>query len=178
MAEPSWLRSIVVTKCSIYRKSNFWVTEHRCYQGTCQQCQLQHRAGLPDDIPQGQMGPGLIAWISLLNSQYHLSLRQVEQLLEQQWSLKFSLGAISEAQEPVLEWLQPIYQQIGEVVRRAPLAHADETSHFRAKSRYWLWSLSTPQAAYFLVHYSRGKQAAHALLGDFDGILVTDRHGA
>ncbi len=127
----------------------FWVTEHRCYQGTCQQCQLQHRAGLPDDILKGQMGPGLIAWISLLNSQYHLNLRQVEQLLEQQWSLKFSLGAISEAQEPVLEWLLPIYQQIGEIVRRAPLAHADETSHFRKKSRYWLWSLSTPQAAYF-----------------------------
>ena len=156
----------------------FQVIEHRCHQGTCQHCQRQHRAGLPDDVPKGQMGPGLIAWISLLNSQYHLSLRQVEQLLEQQWSLKFSLGAISEAQEPVLEWLQPVYQQIGEIVRRAPLAHADETSHFRAKSRYWLWSLSTPQAAYFLVHYSRGKQAAQSLLGDFDGILVTDRHGA
>ncbi len=80
----------------------FLVTEHRCYQGTCQQCQLQHRAGLPDDIPKGQMGPGLIAWISLLNSQYHLSLCQAEQLLEQQWSLKFSLGTISKAKEPVL----------------------------------------------------------------------------
>ena len=143
----------------------FWVTEHRCYQGTCQQCQLQHRAGLTDDIPRGQIGPGLIVWISLLNSQYHSSLRQVEQLLEQQWSLKFSLGAISEAQELVLDWLLPIYHQIGEIVRRAPLAHADEFSQFGKKSRYWLWSLSTPQAA-------------HALLGDFDGILVTDRHGA
>ncbi len=30
----------------------------------------------------------------------------------------------------------------------------------------------------FLVHCSRGKQAAQALLGDFDGILVTNRHGA
>lgn len=29
-----------------------------------------------------------------------------------------------------------------------------------------------------MVHYSRGKAAANALLGRFSGILVTDRHGA
>jgi len=107
-----------------------------------------------------------------------LSLRQIESLLAEQWQLTFSLGAISEAQAPVVDWLLPVYQQIGDQVRSAGLAHADETSHFRGKSRYWLWSLSTPQAAYFMVHYSRGKQAAHALLGGFEGILVTDRHGA
>ncbi|WP_022947535.1 IS66 family transposase [Methylohalobius crimeensis] len=40
-----------------------------------------------------------------------------------------------------------------------------------------MWSLSTDQAAYFLTHYSRGKGAANVLLGDINGILVTDRHG-
>ncbi|WP_374089184.1 IS66 family transposase [Methylomicrobium lacus] len=156
----------------------YQVVEHRCYSGCCRQCKARHRAALPDDVPSGQMGPGLIAWISLLNSQYHLSLRQLESLLAEQWQLDFSLGAISEAQAPVIDWLLPVYQQIGDQVRDAGLAHADETSHFRGKSRYWLWSLSTPQAAYFMTHYSRGKQAARELLGDFDGILVTDRHGA
>ncbi|MBL1265498.1 IS66 family transposase [Methylomicrobium sp. RS1] len=156
----------------------FHVVEHRCFQGRCAACKARVSAALPDDVPSGQMGPGLIAWISLLNSQYHLSLRQLESLLTEQWQLTFSLGAISEAQAPVVDWLLPVYQQIGDQVRGAVLAHADETSHFRGKSRYWLWSLSTPQAAYFMVHYSRGKQAAQALLGDFGGILVTDRHGA
>jgi len=33
------------------------------------------------------------------------------------------------------------------------------------------------RAVYFLTHYSRGKAAAKALLGDFKGILITDRHG-
>jgi len=38
--------------------------------------------------------------------------------------------------------------------------------------------LSSDPTAYFLIHYSRGKAAAKELLGEFDGILITDRHGA
>lgn len=156
----------------------YTAVEHRCHQGRCLACHAIHRGKLPGDVPSGQMGPGLVAWLSLLNGRYHLTLRQLESLLEEQWQLKFSLGAISEAQEPLVDWLHPVYYQIGQAVRQDTLAHADETTHFRGGSRYWLWSLSTRQAAYFMVHYSRGKAAANALLGRFSGILVTDRHGA
>ncbi|XSG84912.1 MAG: IS66 family transposase, partial [Methylohalobius sp. ZOD2] len=153
------------------------VEEHRCYEGCCEQCGRRHRAALPASVPQGQMGPGLVAWINLLNGQYSLSLRQIQTLLQAQWDLTFSLGAVSQSQAPILAWLQPVYSQIGAVVRRSCVAYADETRHYRHRSGYELWSLSTDQAAYFLTHYSRGKGAAHALLGDFNGILVTDRHG-
>ena len=109
------------------------------------------------------------------NSSYHLSLREVEALLEEQWGLKFSLGAISESQAPLRQWLGPVYRQIGEAVRRSC---ADETRHYRNRSVYWLWTLTTDDVAYFMTHYSRGKGAAQTLLGDFQGILMTDRHGA
>ena len=154
------------------------VVEHRCYEGRCCLCGQKHKGRLPSEVPLGQMGPGLVAWIGLLNGRYHLSLREVEALLEEQWGLKFSLGAISESQAPLQQWLGPVYRQIGEAVRRACVAHADETRHYRNRSVYWLWTLTTDEAAYFMTHYSRGKGAAQALLGDFQGILVTDRHGA
>ncbi len=155
------------------------VTEHQCYAGCCQRCGQHHKAHLPDAVPAGQMGPGLIAWINLINGRYHLTLRQIESLLQEQWGLTFSLGAISQSQKKLNDWLAPsIYQQIGEAVRAANLGYADETRHYRNRSTYWLWSLSTDQAAYFLTHYSRGKGAANALLGNFNGVLVTDRHGA
>ena len=53
----------------------------------------------------------------------------------------------------------------------------DETTHFRGKSRLWLWVLCTPQLAFYMVYASRGMKAAEHLLGFFAGILVTDRHG-
>jgi hypothetical protein len=124
------------------------------------------------------MGPGLIAWIALMSGHFRLSTRNIQSLLEMQWGLHFSAGAISEAQEPVAEWLEPLVEHIAETVRQAPVAHADETTHFRGPSRHWLWVLCTPQLAFFMVHASRGMKAARQLLEDFSGILVTDRHGA
>lgn len=35
----------------------------------------------------------------------HLSTRQIQSLLQQQWQLPFSMGAINQAQKPVSGWL-------------------------------------------------------------------------
>ncbi len=156
----------------------YQVVEHRIYEGRCCDCGRKHRGALPSEVPTGQMGPGLMAWIGLMTGRYHLSLREVAALLEEQWGLKFSLGAISESQLPLQAWLGPVYNQIGEAVRKALIAHADETRHYRGRSVYWLWTLTTDEVTYFMTHYSRGKGAAKVLIGDFQGILVTDRHGA
>ncbi len=155
----------------------FTVTEYQVYAGTCCQCRCRSVGKLPEWMPSGQMGAGLISWIALLSGQYRLSTRQIQSLLQEQWHLTFSLGAISQAQKPVSGWLQPIYAQIGTAVRRADIAHADETTHYRGGERRWLWTLCTPFAIYFLTHYSRGKGAAAELLGEFNGILISDRHG-
>lgn len=74
-------------------------------------------------------------------------------------------------------WPRPIYAQIGEAVRQAPVAHADETTHYRGGERRWLWTFCTASVVYFLIHYSRGKGAANELLQAFEGILISDRHG-
>jgi len=113
----------------------YTVVEHQRFAGCCKSCGCRSKAQLPDWLPSGQMGAGLIAWIALMSGHYRLSTRSIQSLLESQWGLSFSLGAISEAQEPVGEWIQPIYDQVAEAVRQAPVAHADETTHYREKSR-------------------------------------------
>jgi hypothetical protein len=156
----------------------YTVTEHQCFGGTCPCCRRKTVAELPQDVPTGQMGPGLIAWIALMSGHFRMSTRNIQALLEMQWGLQFSTGAISEAQEPVADWLAPLHEHIGDTIRQAPVAHADETTHFQGAQRQWLWVLCTPQLAFFLVHASRGMKAAKELLGDFAGVLITDRHGA
>ncbi len=155
----------------------YQVLEYQRFDGLCSQCGREHKGGFPTWIPQGQMGTGLIRWISLLSGQYHLSIRQIQSLLEEQWPLRFRIGAISQVQRPISGWLQPLYAQMGRQVRQSLVAHADKTTYWRGSERRWLWTLCTERAVYFLTHYSRGKAAAKALLGDFQGILITDRHG-
>jgi transposase len=108
----------------------YTVTEYQQYGGRCRHCGERHLAELPDWIPRGQMGPGLISEIGLLNGQYRMSLRQVQTHLRCRWGLDFSLGVISESQGKLAAWLAPLYAQLGAAVRRTPVAHADETTHY------------------------------------------------
>jgi transposase len=159
------------------------VTEHQSYAGVCARCGVRQVARLPNWVPAGQLGSGLMGWLGLMNGKYRLSVRNLQALLEEQWGLSFSLGAISEAQGQLTNWLKPVYEQIGKEVRSAPVAHADETTHYRysAQSRrlehHWLWTLTAGSAVYLMPHFSRGKLAADSLLGNFNGVLVTDRYG-
>ena len=155
----------------------YTVTEHQRYGGVCQSCGQRHQARYPQNVPTGQMGAGLRAWLAVMSGQYRQTTRQLQQLLAAQWGLRFSLGAISEAQAAVGHWLTPLYLQIGEAVRTSPLAHADETPHYRAGKAAWLWTLCTDHLVYFMPHASRGQKAARQLLMNFKGLLVTDRHG-
>jgi transposase len=157
-------------------KVRYRVTEHRLYRGVCPQCGQRYGAQTPQWVPSGQMGAGLISTIAQLSGQFHLSIRQIQRFLREQWTLDFSIGAISQAQGKANAWLGPVYRQIGAHVRAQSVAHADETRHFRGIEQRWLWTLSSGPAHFFMVHYSRGKQAANALLGDFTGTLVTDHY--
>ena len=156
----------------------YHVTEHQLYSGQCPRCQKRITAKTPSHVPSGQMGSGLISTIAQLSGQFHLSIRSIQRYLSEMWSLEFSTGAISQAQGTTNPWLGVVYRQIGDAVRKSPIAHADETRHYRGTEQRWLWTLSTETLSFFMVHYSRGKQAAAELLQDFKGYLVTDHYSA
>jgi hypothetical protein len=124
------------------------------------------------------MGAGLISTIIQLSGQFHLSIRQLQAYLSETLSLDFSIFAISQTQGKANPWLGLLYRHIGDQVRKSPVAHADETRHYRGTEQRWLWTLSTQTLSFFMVHYSRGKIAAKALLSDFNGYLVTDYYSA
>jgi transposase len=73
----------------------YTVVEHQRFAGCYKSCGCRSKAPLPDWLPSGQMGAGLIAWIALMSGHYRLSTRSLQSLLESQWELSFSLGAIS-----------------------------------------------------------------------------------
>jgi transposase len=154
----------------------FTVTEHQVFDGICDTCHQEHEGRWPDSIPSGQLGPTLIAWIVMMSSSFHLSIRQIQQLLAEQWQLQFSVGAISEAQGKALPWLAPLYQDIGEHIRQEDVVHADETRYFLDAECRWLWALASKSCLYLMAHYSRGMGAADVLLQGFKGYLVTDHY--
>ena len=175
--------SIIVDSDPIYRHQVFdlpevccHVTEHQIFSGRCDCCHRYREGRWPDWVPSGQMGPGLISWIAMMNGQFHLSIRKIQRLLSEQWQLDFSIGAISQAQGKANTWLSEHYKDIANHVRTSTIAHADETTHWSLGEKAWLWVLSSATAVLFMTHYSRGKKAAGQLLGSFNGYLVTDQY--
>jgi len=114
----------------------FLLNEHQLFGGRCTGCGCRHQAETPSAVPNGQMGPGLIAFIALLAGENHQSVRQIKRLLAELWQLDFSIGAISAAQGKASEAMADSYADIGSHVQESAVAHADETRHPRGGGGY------------------------------------------
>jgi len=160
-------------------KMLYEVTEHQAFLGHCINCGEAHQAHIPNTVSQSQMGPNLLAFIALQSAQFHQSIRKIQQHLSQSFGLSFSTGAISEAQGRVSVMLTQTHEAIKNCVNQSPLIYADETRHQRNGGTRWMWLSCSEQAAYFLTHYSRSKEAAIKLLGDkSEGYLITDQYSS
>lgn len=156
---------------------SYFVTEHQLFRATCTHCINTAEAMLPETVSDTQMGPNLLSYISLQSGQFHQSVSQIQQQLNQHFCLAFSRGAISEAQGRVSAMLTPTHQAIKQQVQSASLIHADETRHQRGGERRWMWMALSKIAVCFMAAYGRGIDAAKRLLGsELAGVLVTDQY--
>jgi hypothetical protein len=121
------------------------------------------------------MGPRLLSWISLYAGRYHLSLRQIQALLHEQFGLQFSVGALSQAQGYVSPMLTRLHQRLKQSLRSASRLHIDQTPHQRAGESRWLWLGASEHAVCVQIHPSRARRAARVLVGqDPAGIVISD----
>jgi len=156
---------------------SYFVTEHQLFRATCTHCINTAEATLPETVSDTQMGPNLLSYIALQSGQFHQSVSQIQQQLNQHFGLGFSRGAISEAQGRVSAMLTPTHQAIKQQVQSASLVHADETRHQRGGERRWMWMALSKIAVCFMTAYGRGIDAAKRLLGsELAGVLVTDQY--
>jgi transposase len=146
------------------------------YRGRCSGCGRTVKAHIPFALRTG-FGPRLSAMIVELTGAHGDSRRAVQDFLQSVFALRISQGAIQKITDRVRQAIEPHYEAIREVVQSAPVNHADETIWKRKKGVEWLWLLCNSMAAYFLLHKNRSRKAFESLIGDWQGILVSDGYG-
>ena len=146
------------------------------YRGRCSDCGKTVKAHIPFPLRTG-FGPRLSAMIVELTGAHGDSRRAAQDFLQSVFSLRVSQGAIQKITDRVRQAIEPHYEAIKEVVHSAPVNHADETTWKRKSGLEWLWLLCNNMAAYFLIHKKRSRKAFEALIGDWQGILVSDGYG-
>ncbi len=152
------------------------VQEFRLHTLSCPSCGQDTRAKLPKGVPQGAFGPRLQAMSSLLTGHYHLSKRNVVEILKDFFRVPISLGSISSLERRTSKAIASAVEKARDYVKEQTQAHMDETGWYEKNKRFWMWVASVPFVTVFLIRKSRGGKVAKEMIGEkFAGIINSDR---
>jgi transposase len=155
------------------------VIEHRLHTLTCPECSTETRATLPAGVPQGTFGPRLQAMVALLSGRYHLSKRDISEMMADFFQADVSLGSVPALEQRSSETLGEPVEKAREYVQTQPVAHMDETGWREANQKAWLWVAATTLVTVFLIRLKREGQVVKEMLSEtFPGIVVSDRWSA
>ena len=155
------------------------VSEHRCFDVICPDCQKVTSAQLPPEVPRGRFGASVVAMVGFFRGELRQSVRQTAAVMTRLFHVPMSTGMVIKAQKQVTAALEAPFVEAHTVVKAALHAYADETSWRLDKARAWLWVAVTSLVTVFLVRPSRGAKVAKELLGhQFTGLLSSDRYSS
>ncbi len=146
------------------------------HRGNCAACGKVVKAHIPHEWRSG-FGPRLCAAIIEIVGINGDSRRTVQECLFSLFGIPISQGAIQKVVERGKCALIPHYEAIRDEARHAPVNHVDETSWRRRGKLEWLWLLGNSLVAFFMLHGHRSAAAFAALIGDWQGLLVSDGYG-
>lgn len=149
------------------------VVEHRRHSTRCS-CGFVTKANR-EQMPRFAFGPHLCATVVLFTGVYHLSRRQVQQLLYDVFGISIALGSISNIEARMSPLLKPGYEQAREAADDAAIKHADGTGWRRAGTSLSLWTVATTTVTVFTILADGSAKRLRSLFGRIKGILISDR---
>ncbi len=152
------------------------VTEHQVLEAVCA-CGKMHLGEFPSAVSAPvQYGPRLKAAVVQLTHHHMMPVSRTGELMGDLFGLPLADATVLAINEEARQILAPTVTAMGEALKTAPVAHADETGMKVAGKLYWLHVLATAIVTWIGCHANRGKKAfdAFGILGEFVGTLVHD----
>jgi transposase len=152
------------------------VKEHRMVCLRCPQCSKLTRAPLPAEVGGKHFGPRLTALVSVLAGHYRMSRRSLRDLVARLLDVPApSLGSTESCIQETSAALAAAYHEVQAEVRASWSAGVDETPWKLCGQKRWLWVAVAERATAFRLGRSRGKTELKEFLGEFQGIVSSDR---
>lgn len=152
------------------------VTEHQLFEARCV-CGKVHRGEFPVAVTAPvQYGPRIKAVVVHLTHHHMMPLARTGDLTGDLFGLPLADGTVLTINEEARARLAPTVAAMGEALKAAPIAHADETGMRVAGKIHWLHVLATATLTWIGCHANRGRQAfdAFGILPAFAGTLIHD----
>lgn len=156
-----------------------FIREYQLERKKCS-CGCVHKASctLPFSI---QYGANIQALSCYLQNMQLLPVARTQELLHDIFGFEqISEGVILESSEVCYDALSEWEDRQKELLKAAPVLHADETGSQVCGKRDWVHVCSTDSLTLYQHHSKRGKDAheAHEILPFFKGILMHDRYSS
>jgi transposase len=151
------------------------VTEHRTHRLRCPECRARTTARLPEGVGSSAFGSNLQAAIVTLTARNRISRRDMSELIGELFGIRLSVGAIDAICQRASTALADPHERLTASVLCSPTVNVDETGWITWGEQRTLWTATTSQAAVFRVAEDRHRARLKELLGDYDGIVCSDR---
>jgi transposase len=149
--------------------ADYWLHRVTCACGetTC--------ATLPDGVPQGMLGPQVLALIAVLTADGHMSRRKVRALLGDVFGIDVSLGALSESEQFISDAVAPAVDEARIHALTENVKHVDATTWYQAGAYRSLWTMATATVTVFTIAADGTRDTLRTWIDRVRGVLVSDR---
>jgi len=155
------------------------VTEHTIHQDYCPKCRKTVEPVVPDAMPGAIIGHRTVVLSAFLHYFIGTTISQIVEIFNTQFYFKVSQGGLIQFWHRLASALKGWYDEIGEMVKKSGVLHADETGWRVNGETFWLWAFTTKNATYYIINKSRASPVVLQFFKKaFAGILVTDFWGA
>jgi transposase len=151
-------------------------TDHHLFEAHCR-CGHRAQGSWPISVESYvQYGSRLRALAVHLTQQHMLPFERCSSLMQDLFGASISVATLQRACIIAKQEVQPVVESIGVELRRAAVAHADETGFRVNKRLHWLHTVATSDFTYIHCHPKRGYEAMKAggVLPTFRGTLIHD----
>lgn len=161
---------VVVPKLKVikYRRRYYW----------CKGCkEVVHGYG-KEEMANSYIGPNAKSLSTFFRETVKVSHRNIQKIFEY-FGLNICNASVPGFHNQVRIKGMPLYEQLKEQLRKAPVVHADETGSPMDGKNYWNWIFATTKICLHVVRETRGKKVVEEILGKvFNGKLISDFYSA
>jgi len=150
------------------------------WQGECEQCgpvQSTHPLKSSDAVGAArvQLGPRAQSMAVSLQYHYGLSKRKSCRIMKDYFGITFTAGGLVHAAHRMGKKCKKDYNKLINQLRDSSYLHADETSWYVGRPKYWLWVFCNHHATLYHIADNRARQTARHIMGDnYKGVLISD----
>ncbi len=150
-----------------------WITRTLSWTYRCPKCEHLFRSKEKSRI-RHKYGHALMSWCVYSNVACGVNMLRVEKTLEDVCDLTFPESEGYRSKRYITDLYQSLYSEILRSIRASPAIHIDETSVRLHKQQGYVWVMTSLDKVYYFYKPSREGSFLPEMLGDFQGVLISD----